>query len=795
VKQYLLASSALLTALIAPAIASADEPAPAPVAETGGLKEIVVTATKRSTNLQKTPIAISVLNPEALASRHVQSLLDLSDGAVPSLRVATFEARQSALTIGIRGIVPFDQNQTARDSGVGVYIDGIYLGRSQGLNAALFDVQRIEVLRGPQGTLFGRNTEGGALSIVTKDPSGIYGGRLEAGVGNFGSKSLQAHIDLPTTYNVAVKIDTVYQHQDPTVKNPLAGQAGWNQYDRTGGRISAKWTPTDKLTGVFAIDASRDENTPNYSQLINYNPNNLPVATIAQINANGVKLPTGMIAPLSPLVHVSGKERMRVADIGVPQQPSVDQTAGASATFTYKLAPNLDFKSITGFREVSVDQWDNSGGAHRTPAFLPNASFSRYSLSFLKQHQYSQEFQLVGKTDTVEYAAGLYYYKEHVSEYAGTPSTNKWNADGTGYTINSETVVGPITSGNQGWANAYQLFIARNSHADAESAAVFGQATWTPASIDALHLTLGGRYTDDKREGVLTMITGTKTNYVLDYKKGRFDPMATAAYDITSDVHVYAKYATGYRAGGANDRSTDFKAFGEESVKSYELGTKMDLFNHRARLNVAVYQMDRKGTQLDDSNVDSNQFVPGTSIPNPNLNINVEDTVNHPGISKIKGLEAELLLKPTDNLTLGFNYAYTDVAPLVSVNKAGKATTFYTVFTPKNSGSINVDYTRDFGSDGSRFVAHLDGNYSDPQYTFQNENVLTDSSFVVNGRLAIADIAMPSAGNKLTLSLWARNLLDTTYIYRRSNANNATLGSYANFNSPRTFGVTANVSF
>jgi len=132
------------------------------------VQDIVVTATKRETNLQKTPIAINVVSSADIEKQHVQSLIDLASGTVPSLRIATFEARQSALTVGIRGIVPFDQNQTARDTGVGVYLDGVYLGRSQGLNAALFDVARVEVLKGPQGTLFGRNTEGGALSIVTK---------------------------------------------------------------------------------------------------------------------------------------------------------------------------------------------------------------------------------------------------------------------------------------------------------------------------------------------------------------------------------------------------------------------------------------------------------------------------------------------------------------------------------------------------------------------------------------------------------------------------------------------------
>ncbi|HEX8469880.1 MAG TPA: TonB-dependent receptor, partial [Brevundimonas sp.] len=178
-----LLTSLLLASTAMPAFAQTQTisaPETGPEEQATGLEDIVVTATKRETNLQDTPISISVVNAEALADRHIQSLMDLADGAVPSLRVATFEARQSALTIGIRGIVPNDANQPAREQGVGVYVDGVYLARQHGLGAALLDLERIEVLKGPQGTLFGRNTEGGALSMVTKKPTGEFGMRAVA---------------------------------------------------------------------------------------------------------------------------------------------------------------------------------------------------------------------------------------------------------------------------------------------------------------------------------------------------------------------------------------------------------------------------------------------------------------------------------------------------------------------------------------------------------------------------------------------------------------------------------------
>ena len=126
--------------------------------------------------------------------------------------------------------MPLDANQPAREQGVGIYIDGVYLGRQHGLNAALFDVERIEVLKGPQGTLFGRNTEGGALSIVTKAPTGEFGGRVSGGIGNYGGYNGEVHVDLPEFHNFSVKLDGVIQHQDATTKNPLAGQTGWNYY-------------------------------------------------------------------------------------------------------------------------------------------------------------------------------------------------------------------------------------------------------------------------------------------------------------------------------------------------------------------------------------------------------------------------------------------------------------------------------------------------------------------------------------------------------------------------------------
>ncbi|RZF64493.1 TonB-dependent receptor [Sphingomonas populi] len=823
------AAPAFAADAVAPAPAPAADAVPAPEADTAQIGDIVVTATRRETNLQKTPISISVLSSQGIADRHVLSLFNLADGSIPSLRVATFEARQSALTIGIRGIVPYDQNQTARDGGVGVYIDGVALGKTQGLNAALFDIERIEVLKGPQGTLFGRNTEGGALSLVSKAPTGEFGGRMTAGVGNFGGRNADFHLDLPSFMNIALKFDGVYQHQDPTVKDPLTGSTGWNYYDRKGGRAAARWKPIDDLTVDLAYDYAKDDNTPQYSQLLNYNPKGYAVGTY---DGSGklVCATSPCIAPKAPLVGVH-PDRQTVADVGVPQQPSVDITHGFSSNIKYKVAPFLELRSITAWRGVSTDQWDNSGGPERQ-TFAPNANFSRYSLSFLRQHQFSQEIQAVGSIPQFDYVVGAYYYTEHATEYAATPQSNLWNADGTGYTVRSPIPGNgnPISSANSGYqqydsscnntlaatvpqfANSCQ-YITRASQAVDHNYSVFGNLTFTPEALgDVVHITAGGRWTKDDRHGTLYVVNNksnltnpTVTNVAspFSFKNSisRFDPMINVAFDATDTIHLYAKYATGFRAGGANDRSQTFNAFGPESVKSYEIGAKMDFWEHRARLNIAGYIMDRSNTQFDFDQYD-------TAANSPTLGSHIEQTQNA-GDTKIRGIEADLTVKPIPELTLSASYAYTYWKAPSAVNPitGGAPQQLYIVYTPTNAASGAIDYVTPVNiAGGANIRFHLDGNYASSQYSFQLEPTKTDASFVVNGRIALGDIQV-SDRSKVTVSVWSRNLFDTTYVYRRSAANSSPannngtlsysgiLGDYGNLNSPRTFGGEISVNF
>jgi iron complex outermembrane receptor protein len=738
-----------------------------PAGPATGLEDVVVTATKRETSLQRTPIAITVVNSEALENRQVKSLMDLADGAVPGLRIATFEARQSALTIGIRGIVPLDANQPAREQGVGVYIDGVYLGRQHGLAAALLDVERIEVLRGPQGTLFGRNTEGGALSIVTREPTGVFGMRTTAGISNYSGYNSDIHVDFPRVGDFSFKVDAALQHQDATTSNPLPGQTGFNFFDRHGLHAVVRWQPTDRFTADLSGDVSRDENSPFYSQLLSYNPNSRPIGP-----ATG-PLPSGQIRPLPPIVQVR-TDRMDAADIGVPQQPSVDITRGLALNLKYKVNDNLELRSITAYREVDVEQWDNVGGAHRVPAFVADSNFSRYSLAGLWQHQFSQEFQAVGNTDRFDYVAGLYYYRENASDDAATPSTNHWNATGTAYTINDPT---PTIRGFRS--------LDRASRAESTSYAAYGQFTWTPAILDdTLHIIAGGRYTHDDKSGELYIVNNVATNLTFDQRSSRFNPTVTLAWEAAEGINLYAKYATGYRAGGASSRSLTYRAFGPEDVKSYEIGAKTDFLDHRLRVNAAAYMMDRTGSQIDFSLV----------TPVGASTRNTLETINAPGTTKIKGVELEATAQLTDALTLSGSYAYTDTEVPPTANPfTSIIQPVFIVFTPKNAYSVAVDYGVPVMN--GTFKVHLDANYADATQTFDSTPVTNDSSFIVNGRLTLADMPLNDSDARLSVALWSRNLLNEEHVYRRDPANRATLGDYGNFNAPRTFGLEATVRY
>jgi iron complex outermembrane receptor protein len=750
--------AALLAGAAALAVAwraqAADVGTAVDAAATGvGLDEIVVTAQKRATNLQDTPISISVMGGEDLQQRHVQSLADLSDGAIPSLRVAPFFARSSALILNMRGIGgAIDANQPARDQAVGVYADGVYMGRAQGLGSALYDIDRIEVLKGPQGTLFGRNTEGGAISIVTKAPTGRYGFDGLASYGDYDGYKVAGHLNLPAVHDISLKFDGLVSRRDGTVKNPTtSGDPDFNAYDKRGVQVEALWRPTDGFSAEYAFDYSYDATTPYY-----------------------VQLQQAGSLPLAPIIHLQ-PDRAKVGNVGVPLQWSVGKTWGHRLNLDWTLAENLELKSISSYRRLRQSQFDN--GETILSVFAPNAPFSRYSLAHTWQTQYSEELQLVGKLPQVEFVAGALYFQEKVRDNAQTPNTLQFNATGTAYTTLSVDL------------NAVPF--DRAAHVKTESYGVFGQATWTPPMLDErAHLTLGGRYTHDAKTGGLDVVNGALPSYVdasgqritgvipLDASWNHFDPLVVLAFDAAPGVNLYGKWSTGYRAGGANSRSLTFRAFDPEKVKMLEAGFKSEFWDHRARLNLAVFR-----GKLKDVQVDFNAVIPGN-------NRGTLETTNA-ATGTTKGVEVDASLRPAEGLTLSASYAYTRVKLSEAFNPfTNAAAVIYPLYTPRNAAGVSADYEHPLAAATLRL--HLDGNYSDGQYTSSTDPTLSDSYFIVNGRAAVGDIRMAD-GPVVEVALWARNLTNEAHAFLKNSS--PALGRFAIFNEPRTYGVEARLQF
>lgn len=746
---------ALAIATLLPAVAHADEAdiAAAAARDVIALDQVVVTAQKRATNLQETPISVSVVDAEALKDRSAISIGSLADGSVPSLRVSPFATRSSALNIGIRGIgASGDANQPARDAGVGIYVDGVFMGRAQGLGSMLYDVERIEVLKGPQGTLFGRNTEGGALSIVTRQPTGEFGGTVSAGVSNYGGHTTGLHLDLPRLGDVSFKIDAVQAERGGTTDNPMRGERDFNSYDKRGARLSALWQPSDDFSALYAFDRSYDATTPYHTQIL------VPGPYLSPVQKAG-----------------ASQDRRSSAILGGPQEDNIGRTSGHLLNLAWTLSENLELKSISSYRELTQGQFDMGlvdaisayGGA--------NTPFGRYSLAQVYQHQYSQEFQLIGNTSQVTFLAGAFYYHETAGDNAQTPNMLLWGPGGDSYTLNPAT--NPLNLAN--------VRIDRASKAWTDSLGLFGQATWTPASLERLHLTAGGRYTRDDKKGSLYTVNGVATDLSFDDAWGRFDPMVNIAYDLNDSAMVYAKYSTGFKAGGANSRSTTYTAFAPEEVTAFELGFKSQFWDNRARLNLAVFDSKIEHKQMDFS-------LPFD--PNSGETRTTMITTNALSNGKSRGAELEFNVVPVDNLTVGLNYAYTKIDAQHAVDPfgAGVEVTVQPLLAPRNAGSLSLDYLVPFAN-FSALKFHLDGNWSDGYYTSEYDQMLTDSSFVVNARAALIDVPLNNNGATLAVSLWARNLLDEEHLFYKINS--VPLGQSGIFNDPRTYGADVTIRF
>jgi iron complex outermembrane receptor protein len=755
----------------AAAIAAEDQASTSRVSS--GIEQVIVTATRREETLQDVPLAVSAVTAEALEARNITNLADLSAGSIPSVVFTQFSGGSGTLAISVRGVGLSDPTQGTTELTVPVYIDGIFLGRAQGLGLDLIEAERVEILRGPQGQLFGRNAEGGVVQYVSRKPSGEFDLKGSVSYGDFDDQRYKLSIDLPKVGGFSAQVSGLYHKHDPYtemsgVSRYPGGAAapgpnhGHLELDTKGYRGAVRW---QNEGGGFTADYSYDDSDSFQTE-----------GYLTWVDVDVVRPPFSLQAPGEDYLDTTNQQLVN---------PGFDiKTSGHNLTLAWDVSDAVTLKSLSAYRKASRHGANNLGAALVGGGSSTGLVYTM-SREDIDQDQTSQEFQFIGSWSQFNLTAGAIYFTEDIVDERTS------NVNGPG-----------LTPPALGLAPGLVFFgcVGRDpcpttntvSEAETESYGVYAQGSWRPAALDdKLELTVGVRYTDDKKEATRVFNNVGPFPVDADFSTSRVDPAATIKYQWTDSLQTYLRYATGYRAGGANVRSSQFTSFDEEENEAWELGLKSQL-GERVQLNLALFQTTVKGEQL---NIQEQ----------PTTNPSLTDTVNATNDKEVRGVEAELFVAATSDLDMGLSFSYMDRDDSVELDNPFTAPTditrFYTVSTPETSGSVFLDYNHELGL-GS-FGFHADYAYARDYWTTPGALQLVtllptyvrpeSETNQLGARLSWGDIDV--GGGQLTLALWGRNLTDDSSIAYGFDGCASGGGHCAFRVAPRTYGVELKFDF
>lgn len=709
---------------------------------TGMLREITVSAQKREQSLQETPIAISVLDEIQLETQGITGLTDLEGGAVPSLRIQPIGNTPSTLLITIRGNGPLDVVQVTREASIAIHLDGIYLGRSQGLASEHADLERIEVLQGPQGTLFGRNATSGSINLVSKGPTGEWGLKHKLSTGNFDAYRSITRINFQEFAGFSAKLDYMRSTRDGWVKNSAAGQADYNAYDKEGARLSVDWQ-RDSLVAEYRADYSDVDFVQNYFQ---FKEDNIGLIGVEDGRQSATRF------PISPLEPTNTSQELH------------------ALTMTWQPHQTLKIKSLSSYRELDEHTNNNYGGALYFNGLMAE--------SMIHQHQISEEIQLIGTMPRLDWVVGAFYYREKANETL----LNIFTLDSFGFiTGTPNTPITPtdiFTTLVPGVGIVNNQIPPRHVEALTKSKAIYGQASWTPSAFrDRLEITAGARYTEDQR-------SGNRQEFgfdAFDIKTNNLDPTVTFNYYWADRLSTYLKWSTAYKAGGANSRATNFSTYSPEEVSTFEVGLKSEFWHQRIRLNGAIFATDYVDMQIDVSDPD---------------NIALAETINGAHRVEVDGAEVALNIAPAAGLALGISYTYLDgnMPPQPNPLADGATTQFQLAQTPKHAGALSIDYDFVPWSFGSLSL-HANATSTDHYAYTSVGGFLLDSYTLINARITLEDINLGNDHGSLKLALWSKNITDEEYVVFAFPLGNPPIAISQVFGTPRTIGLDLTYEF
>lgn len=644
--------------------------------------QIIVTATKREANLQETSIAITAISSEILNDRALYNATDI-DRYVPNLLASTSaSASRRGANYNVRGIGQVDFITTT-ESGVGVYLDGVYLARTMGSAIELADIERVEVLRGPQGTLFGRNATGGAINIVSAQPSfdafageaSLTGGAITDDWRPLFSGRLS--LNVPLADHLAARVNFLTKINDGYGTNTLAGRGeDLGEEETFAGKISVLYQPNEDFDVTLTADASSGR------------------GTIAPMN--------GIVGPAAP------GEDPNSAEISAPTVDDID-VFGASMTLNYALSDDVNFRSITAYREQEGELGQDADGSS-----LP---FLDQVVDF-DQYQVSQEIQLFGSAfeDRVDWLLGGYYFTE----------------DGEFFT-NVILAGTPVTVDTLNTTDSY---------------AAFGHLTFKV--LEQLNIVGGFRYTSEKKTLDAETIFGGFPLVPRTMLEKKFDAPSFKAgfeYFAQDGLMVYGTFSQGFRSGGFNGRplgAVDLIPFDEETNNSYELGVKADLLDNTLRVNLAGFYSKYDDIQLTAVRPDP---VTGVALVTANA-----------GVAKLPGFEFEAQWIANDNLDVYASVGYLDndgVEPKAGFTLAGD--------TLPMSSEVNSVVGFDYAFPVGPFEGQLGFDWSyRSEYFMQIDDspvVAEDGYHLFGARLKLT----PSDQDNWDVLLYAKNLADERY--------------------------------
>ncbi len=755
-KKLLYRSAAALLALSSGALGAAhaqqSSGAPAPDGEAASdIQKVVVTARRREESLQDVPVSVTAFSADQLSKQGVPDVTALAL-ALPNTTLKASRATNSTLTAFIRGVGQADP-LAGFESGVGIYIDDIYLARPQAAVADIYDVERIEVLRGPQGTLYGRNTIGGAVKYVTRKLGSQPDVRLRATAGNYGQLDGVVTASTPLSDTVRIGGTVARFKRDGFGTNLYTGAENYDK-DVTALRLSTEFTPSADLFIRIAADGTQDDSNPK----------------------NGHRLTVGRTSGAPILSNEFDTRANLTQALGHDQDV---KSYGVSALVEYRFNDQFSAKSITASRK------DKSYAPIDFDA-LPVVDMEVPALYTNKQ--FSQEFQLTYTGERIQGVAGLYYIDAN--------AYNKFDTVLAGLAPTSTFTSGDIDTkawaayfdGSYNFTDAFSLSLGGRYTVDERTASIYRQ----------IYLGLAGSPEMGNPGAILFRTDTDFRNGTLQRKDKKFTPRVALGYKVNADHNVYASYSEGFKGGGfdprlnmVGTRLTEAQAragYDPETIETYELGLKSAFNGGRITTNAAVFYSDYKDVQIPGSvAIDTNGDGRDDSFAGVTTNA---------GKAKIKGVELEAIANITRDFTIAGMYSYID-ADYKEYIVAGVNVADQRVFqnTPKNSANLRANYDIALPIMGHNGKVSLIGSvsYKGATNQFETVSLLDQPSY----KLWDASIVWTRADGKIRAGIHGKNLNDERYktagYLFPTLGNEGTLTAF--YGNPRTVSATLEYRF